>query len=116
MEGKQQPGGGFVPPNTNLPSAPPPYQEVCGAQSADPYKSQMPQNSYSAPYPTASGAPSYYHQGQPQPPMNTGYPYAGGPIANAPMQFQQPSSTNASYPKVILAEYQFQCKRSNTIK
>ena len=105
MEGKQQPGGGFVPLNTNLPSAPPPYQEACGAQYTDPYKSQMPQNSFNAPYPTASGAPSYYHHGQPQPPMNTGYPYPGGQTANEPMPFQQPPNTNASYPKVKMVKY-----------
>ena len=127
MAEKQQPGG-FMPPNSGMPSAPPSYQETYGAQYTDPSKGQ-PTAGYGAPYPTASGAPPYYQQqgqqamapypnySQPfQPPSNSGYPYPGGAVPNAQMgapgypyaggvmpnsQAQQPPGhVQSPYPKV----------------
>ena len=128
MAEKQNPGG-FYPPNSGMPSAPPSYQEAFGAQYPDPSKGQT-TSGYSAPYPTASGAPPYYQQGQQamapypnysqpfQPAINSGYPYAGGAQPNAQMGApgypyaggampnahigaQHPSGPNQSpYPKV----------------
>ena len=110
MAEKGQPGG-FVQPNSNLPSAPPTYQEAFGAQYQDPSRGQNAAAGYSAPYPTASGAPPYYQQGQqgmapypnysqpPQLPHNASYPYPGGPMPNAPVG-QQPPTGYAPYPKV----------------
>ena len=107
MAEKGQPGG-FIQPNANLPSAPPSYQDTFGAQYQDPSRGQNVAG-YSAPYPTASGAPPYYQQGQQgmtpypnysQPPNNASYAYPGGPMPSSAMG-QQPAPTGYSpYPKV----------------
>ena len=109
MAGNGQPGG-VLPPNSNLPSAPPSYQDTFGAQYQDPSKGQM-AGGNSVPYPTASGAPPYYNQGQqgmaPYPnysqpyqvPSNRGYTCPGGPMPN-PQMGQQPPSGYSPYPKV----------------
>jgi len=101
--------GGFYQPNSSFPSAPPSYQDTFGAQYQDPAKNQN-AAAYSAPYPTASGAPPYYQQGQqgmapypnyaqpPQAPNHASYPYPGGPMPKAPMG-QQPPTGYAPYPK-----------------
>ena len=119
MAEKGQPGG-FMQPNGNLPSAPPSYQETFGGQYGHPGQNQMPMSNNTAPYPTASGAPPYYQQGQQkgvtpypnypqpsQPQYNAVPPYPGGQPSNIPMNMaggfpQQQPNGSSPYPKVIL--------------
>ena len=131
MAQKGQPGG-FVQPNGNLPSAPPSYQDTFGGQYGNPVPNQIPtgssqySNQYgnpagqqipmgnSAPYPTASGEPPYYQQGQQgmtpyptyqqpsQPPQKAGPVYPGGQPMNMSSGFQQQPNGSSPYPKVSI--------------
>jgi len=103
MAEKQQQPGGFYPPNSGMPSAPPSYQETFGYQNpSHPTPGQAP-SPYGAQYPTASGAPAYYQQTQQAqaPYPNYGQPYAGAPAYNVQMvpQQQPPVNVASPYPK-----------------